>query len=71
MAGTVHVVLRDPFGTDVAQGDLPVIDMRIDPDTTIYDQLTRFMGTDSKWPLQGSTPNAALPYSVHLTFRES
>ena len=64
----MHVTLTDPFGTKIAEGDLTVNDYPVDADTTVTDQLKEFWhGTQVCFPLQGSTPNAALPLTLHVS----
>lgn len=66
----LHAVLRDPFGTIVAEGDLdltPDVPM-IESTKTWHDQLREFLTPDKRMQLTGSTPNQALLFDLQVTW---
>jgi hypothetical protein len=63
----MHVVLRDAFGTALAEGDLTIGDVAHEDGTSPLDQLRRF-GSMAKFPLQGSTSNPALLFDLLVSF---
>lgn len=70
---TMHAILRDPFGTIVAEGDLelspdvPVMTGESEAPLTWHDQLRELLPA-TRMQLIGSAPNTQLLFDLQVSF---